>query len=388
MRPHRQPLTVSPGFLVNFIGTALLLANCSSSAGPGKGGAAGASARGGNGATVGTGGGTGAGGATTSDGGGKGGTVGTGGATSAGGATTSDSGSRGGTVGTGGATGVGGTTVAPVEPGGKADAAAGSSLGGAGGGKSTANDAAAADAGRPAQDASGPAFRAIMWSVKDPWHFFMNDARTYIQQLGKEYNFQADFSEDLGKHTESFLSQYQLYINLNIEVTPLSEPQKRAFEGFINAGKGWVGFHMAGNNKQNWPWYDAFLGGCRFTGHPEIQRATLNVEDVTHPASKNLPSPKWQLTDEFYEFDRSPRPNVRVLASLDEKTYKPARPIGDHPYIWCNEKYPKTIYIGLGHPPTLWTENPDFRKLVRDAILWAGGIVDKAPVVAPKPAGP
>ena len=220
-----------------------------------------------------------------------------------------------------------------------------------------------------------PLFKAIMWSVNDPWHFFMQDAKAYIQQLGTQYNFQADYSEDLTQHTDAFLSQYQLYINLNIEVTPLTAPQKTAFENFINAGKGWVGFHMAGNNKQNWPWYDAFLGGCRFTGHPnDIQTATVNVEDTTHPASKHLPYPKWQVKDEFYEWDKSPRPNVRVLASMDEKTYKPLNAMGDHPYIWCNEKYPRTIFIGLGHRDSLWTLEPNFRNLVRDAILWAGKI--------------
>jgi type 1 glutamine amidotransferase len=232
-----------------------------------------------------------------------------------------------------------------------------------------------------------PLFKAIMWSVNDPWHFFMNDAKAYIQQLGTQYNFQADYCEDLSKHTDAFLSQYQLYINLNIEVTPLTVQQKSAFENFINAGKGWVGFHMASNNKANWPWYDAFLGGCRFTGHPNIQRATINVEDTTHPASKHLQFPQWQVTDEFYEFDKSPRPNVRVLASLDEKTYKPAIAIGDHPYIWCNEKYPKTIFIGLGHRDSLWTVEPYFRTLVRDAILWAGRPATKT-VSAPAPAAP
>jgi type 1 glutamine amidotransferase len=272
----------------------------------------------------------------------------------------------------------------------------GTATGGAGGAAGSQADAATADANASASDAStqivdtnhppdGPYFKAIMWSVNDPWHFFMKDAKAYIEQLGKQYNFQADYSEDLTKQTDTFLAQYQVYINLNIEVTPLNAAQKTAFEGFINAGKGWVGFHMAGNNKQDWPWYDTFLGGCRFTGHPEIQKATLNVEDTTHPASKNLPSPTWQLTDEFYEFDKSPRPNVRVLASLDEKTYKPAKAMGDHPYVWCNEKYPKTIYIGLGHEVVLWTKDQNFRNLVRDAILWAGGISDKAPATTPAP---
>ena len=230
---------------------------------------------------------------------------------------------------------------------------------------------------------SAPAFKAIMWAVPDQWHFFMNDAKAYIQQLGAQYNFQADYSEDLTKHTDAFLSQYQLYINLNIEVTPLTDPQKAAFENFINSGKGWVGIHMAGINKATWDWYDAFLGGTRFVDHPTWVHAWMNVEDRTHPASVTLPA-RWQVWDECYEFNKSPRASVRVLASLDEKTYTPKNPMGDHPIIWCNENYKKTIYIGIGHSDSMWTREQNFRNLVRDAMLWAGQAATKT-VNAPVP---
>jgi len=45
--------------------------------------------------------------------------------------------------------------------------------------------------------------------------------------------------------------------------------------------------------------------------------------------------------------------------------------MGDHPIIWTNEKYRRMIYIGIGHDPSVFT-NQSYVILLRDAILWAG----------------
>jgi type 1 glutamine amidotransferase len=220
---------------------------------------------------------------------------------------------------------------------------------------------------------SAPAFKAIIWAIpqnQDQYHNFMNDAKIYIQKLGADSNFQADYCDDVSKFTDAFLSQYDLDIDIDLEVTNFNDQQKKAFENFINAGKGWVGVHTAGINKNNWPWFDAFLGGTRWNEHPYWEHALMNVEDTLHPATRTLPSKLW-IDDECFQFNPTPK-NIRVLASLDESTYHPSRPMGYHPIIWCNEKYPKTIYIAIGHSKDMWNQEQNFRRLIRDAILWAG----------------
>ena len=44
--------------------------------------------------------------------------------------------------------------------------------------------------------------------------------------------------------------------------------------------------------------------------------------------------------EEWYTYDRSPGPNVHVLASVDESTYAPASAVrmGDHPVVWTNDR--------------------------------------------------
>jgi type 1 glutamine amidotransferase len=79
--------------------------------------------------------------------------------------------------------------------------------------------------------------------------------------------------------------------------------------------------------------------------------------------------------EEWYTYDRSPRANVHVLASVDETTYSPASPIrmGDHPVIWTNERMAaRNVYIFMGHGPWLF-ENKPFTTILRNAILWASG---------------
>jgi type 1 glutamine amidotransferase len=84
---------------------------------------------------------------------------------------------------------------------------------------------------------------------------------------------------------------------------------------------------------------------------------------------RNLPE-RFEVADEWYEFNKSPRSNVHVLATADESTYKQNKPMGDHPIIWTNEHYHRVVYIGIGHDASLCTD-PNYVMLVKNAILWA-----------------
>jgi type 1 glutamine amidotransferase len=77
--------------------------------------------------------------------------------------------------------------------------------------------------------------------------------------------------------------------------------------------------------------------------------------------------------EEWYIYDKSPRPNVHVLASVDENTYTPATSIkmGDHPVVWTNEHVKaRNVYIFMGHRPEHF-QNPAFTTLFHNSILWA-----------------
>jgi type 1 glutamine amidotransferase len=123
-----------------------------------------------------------------------------------------------------------------------------------------------------------------------------------------------------------------------------------------------------------WPWFQKFMGGIRFKNYiASFVTGTVTVEDKQHPAMKDIPSPFVVENEEWYTYDNSPRPNVHVLASVDEKTYTPPTEIkmGDHPVVWTNEHLKaRNIYIFMGHHGELFN-NPPFTKLFKNAIFWA-----------------
>jgi type 1 glutamine amidotransferase len=221
-------------------------------------------------------------------------------------------------------------------------------------------------------------FRVLVLASKDRDHAKMiARAEPLLETLGRENGFSVDLSKDVGVLTDSNLARYQVLVQLQQAPFELSSSQQAAFQRFIDAGKGWVGIHAAGltgrqfidSSTAYWQWFEDFFGGVVYSPHPALQSGTIRVEDHAHPATRNLPD-SFTITDEWYEFDHSPRPNVRVLAAADESTYKQTIPMGDHPIVWTNEKYARMIYIGPGHDPSAF-DNQAFVVLLRDAILWA-----------------
>ena len=116
------------------------------------------------------------------------------------------------------------------------------------------------------------------------------------------------------------------------------------------------------------------MGGIRWKNYiATFVQGNVNVEDKQHPVMKGVPPSFWIKTEEFYTYDKSPRPNVHVIASVDENSYIPKSDIkmGDHPVIWSNEHVKaRNVYIFMGHSPDLF-DNDAYKKLFTNAIFWA-----------------
>jgi type 1 glutamine amidotransferase len=233
--------------------------------------------------------------------------------------------------------------------------------------------------------AQEPAFRVIAAATRAEDHAAMiAAARPFLTQLGTQHNFAIDFTQDVSRLDDATLAGYGVLLQLQLAPFEVPPAQRDAFQRFIERGGGWVGIHAAGLTGRQfldaktvyWKWFEDYFGGVVYSPHPAFQKATVDVEDRNHPAMKNLPA-TFEISDEWYEFDRSPRPNVRVLGTVDEGTYKQTRPMGDHPIIWSNEKYGRMIYIGIGHSPEDWADR-NYTTLVRDAVVWAGSGTPRA----------
>lgn len=226
-----------------------------------------------------------------------------------------------------------------------------------------------------------PAFRVLAIAENGGHHIqYSKAARIWLDKLASENNFTVDYIENTEKINEAFLSQYQLFIQLDFPPYAWTPAAGAAFEKYITEGKGgWIGFHHATllgefDGYPMWNWFSEFMGGIKYKDYiPTFVSAQVNVEQTDHPVMKGVVSPFLIENEEWYIYDKSPRPNVSVIARVDEKTYKPDSKIkmGDHPVIWSNPKIAaKNVYIFMGHSPELF-KNKAYTTIFKNAIFWA-----------------
>jgi len=206
-------------------------------------------------------------------------------------------------------------------------------------------------------------------------HESISSGLKMIFDLSSNENWVVTATEDASLFTPEFLGRFDVVVFLNPTGSAFNEGQKKAFEQFMEKGKGFVGIHSAADFEHEWPWYGKLVGGY-FKTHPASQEATIKIEDASHPAMKPFEGGKtYSRFDEWYTFKENPRKNVHVLAALDETSIKKTDndnwKMGDHPFIWWQEnKGSRSFYTGFGHT------HEDFQDKVivehiRQAINWA-----------------
>jgi type 1 glutamine amidotransferase len=200
-----------------------------------------------------------------------------------------------------------------------------------------------------------------------------NAARPVLTKMAADNGFTIDFSSDHGLINDANLAKYQVFLQLNLYPFDLTASERAAFQKFVESGKGWVGVHASGCANNAWPWYSKFMGDITFSGHANLRDGNLIFEDRTHPVTRNMPA-SLTIKDEWYQFSKSPRPNVKVLAKADEKNYSPYNANGDHPIVWVMPEYKRAVYVSIGHDPGDW-QVANYVALIHDAILWAGPAV-------------
>lgn len=226
-----------------------------------------------------------------------------------------------------------------------------------------------------------PKFRVLALYENGGHHIaYSKRARLWLDELAAKNNFAIDYIQSTDPIDDDYLSHYQLFIQLDFPPYAWKEKAVTAFENYITQGKGgWIGFHHASllgefDGYKMWDWYSKFMGDIVWKDYiPAFAQGTVNIEDKKHPSMKGIHSPFVIEKEEWYTYNKSPRPNVHVIASVDESTYKPDGKVkmGDHPVIWTNLNFPaRNIYIFMGHSPDLF-DNKAYTQLFKNSIFWA-----------------
>lgn len=221
---------------------------------------------------------------------------------------------------------------------------------------------------------NGPLFSALIFSKTTGFrHDSIPNGIAAITELGAANGFNVDATEDSSLFTDENLANYQVVIFLSTTGNVLDDKQKAAFQRYIEGGNGYVGIHSATDTEYDWKWYGQLVGAY-FRNHPNIQSATIQIEDPNHPSTAPLPL-SWQRTDEWYNFRSNPRGTVHVLATIDESTYM-GGDMFDHPMVWCHEVAGggRSWYTEFGHTEESYDE-PLFRQHLLGGILSAAGAV-------------
>lgn len=205
----------------------------------------------------------------------------------------------------------------------------------------------------------------------------------WLEEQAQALNFEFTEVNNTEKINETFLAQFNAVIQLDYPPYTWTEDAERAFIKYIDEGQGgWIGFHHATllgefDGYPMWQWFSDFMGGIRFQNYiAPLANGTIQVEDDTHPVMQGVSRSFVIPDDEWYTFDKNPRPNVHVLATVDESTYTPDSDIkmGDHPVVWVNpHKKARNVYFLIGHSSKLY-DSKDFTTMFSNAIRWTSGI--------------
>jgi type 1 glutamine amidotransferase len=226
----------------------------------------------------------------------------------------------------------------------------------------------------PAPSPVSPTFAVLVFSKTEGFrHDSIPAGIAAIRQQGQTRGFSVDATEDAAAFTDAGLERYKAVVFLSTTGNVLDAAEQAAFERFIRRAGGFVGVHAAADTEYDWPFYGGLVGAY-FAGHPDIQNATIQIEDATHPVTSPLPRP-WMRRDEWYNFQRNPRGSVTVLATIDEGTYTGGTMAPDHPVVWSHTyEGGRAFYTAGGHTAESYAEAPFADHLGR-AVLWAAGAI-------------
>lgn len=192
-------------------------------------------------------------------------------------------------------------------------------------------------------------------------------------------------NDDLADFTTSGLKDYGMLFFCAPQGNVFSDnPQVQnkagamsALQEYVEGGGAWGGVHSATDfeTKGGFPWYTNTLVGAyaqSWDADPATP-GTIQVEAdyADHPIMRKVP-PTWSVPDEWFKMNRDvgARPGFQIVSRLTRD---------DRPVVWIKDfgtNAGRMFYTIRGHLPAVYDE-PEFRQLVLNGILWATHRLEK-----------
>ncbi|MBI3720837.1 MAG: ThuA domain-containing protein [Sphingobacteriales bacterium] len=176
-----------------------------------------------------------------------------------------------------------------------------------------------------------------------------------ISRYCKENGIDVEVTDDAEVFEDNILKNYYAVVFLNTAGDVLNPAQQTAFEKYIHAGGGFMGIHTAIDTEHEWPWYGRMVGAI-FESQSDVQDAILNIEDHSQP-STSFPDSTLKLKDEWFNL-KNISPDIHILLSLDEKSYKGGTMGSFHPVSWyANFEGGRVFVTAMGHNKELYSND-------------------------------
>ncbi len=189
------------------------------------------------------------------------------------------------------------------------------------------------------------------------------------------FDRQEGFVTDVEPHPKGYNGDLRKRVDVLVlydMMTDIPEAQKKNLMLYLESGKGLVVLHHALCSHQDWPeWFKGVVGGryvmkaeaglpASTYKHGEKMQVTVAMK---HPVTEGIPA-TFDIVDETYK-DMWLSPDSKPLLKSNHPLSSPV--VG-----WIGP-YTKSrvVAIQLGHDHEAH-ENAVYRRLVRNAILWAG----------------
>jgi len=156
-------------------------------------------------------------------------------------------------------------------------------------------------------------------------------------------------------------------------VDSITPAQQEAYISLLKKGTSMIFLHHSLVSYQNWPEFIKILGGQYHTHPVVVNGDTLNtsyehdvnipvkVENRKHPVTHGISD--FDIVDEVYG-------GVEILPQV-KPLLSTSHPKSMHYLAWINHYgNSDVVYIQLGHGPSGYS-NPNYRKLVQQAIEWS-----------------
>jgi len=133
-------------------------------------------------------------------------------------------------------------------------------------------------------------FKILVLAMPDEYHYeFIPLARDSFHSLSKLHKFDVEWTNQPSAF-EGDLSQYAAIVMMNTAGDVLNETQRKAYEGYMQAGGNSVVVHRGIVMPEGeWPWYEKLVGRS-FTVHPLMQTAIISSASVKFFKSRCIAS--------------------------------------------------------------------------------------------------